>query len=81
MWVTSHELLMSPTSNVLQPQLALLRQEKGQEIHLEEQVAELVEELLVVLGERGVGDLVGLLDRVRHDRPRRLLAIPRALAA
>ena len=32
-----------------------------------------------VAGERGVGDLVGLLDRVRDDRPRRLLAIPGAV--
>ena len=31
-------------------------------------------------GERGVGDLVGLLDRVRDDRASRLLAIPGALA-
>ena len=28
-----------------------------------------------------VGQLVGLLDRVRHDRPLVLLAVPRALLA
>jgi hypothetical protein len=39
-----------------------------------------VEQLRVVAGERRVGDLVRLLDRVRHDRARRLLAIPRAVA-
>jgi hypothetical protein len=59
---------------------ALLEQER-EEIDLEEQVAELVEQLRVVGCERGVGDLVRLLDRVRDDRLCRLLAIPRALAA
>ena len=61
-----------PTSFFLERQ----RQEKA----LEEQVAELVEQLRVVGGECGVGDLVGLLDRVRDDRLRRLLAVPGAVA-
>ena len=60
---------------------AALREEQREEVRLEEQVAELVEQLRVVAGERRVGDLVGLLDRVRHDRPLGLLAIPRAVAA
>jgi hypothetical protein len=59
---------------------ALLEQQR-QETDLEEQIAELVEQLRVVGRERGVGDLVRLLDRVRDDCLRRLLAIPRALAA
>ena len=58
---------------------ALLEQER-EEVDLEEEVAELVEQLLVVAGERRVGDLVGLLDGVRHDRARGLLAVPRTLA-
>ena len=56
-------------------------QEKREEIDLEEQVAELVEQLRVVVRKRRVGDLVGLLDGVRHDRARRLLAVPGTLAA
>src|SRR4051812_8661274 len=59
---------------------ALLEQQR-QEVHLEEHVAELVEQLGVVAGVRGVGELVGLLDGVRDDRALVLLAIPRALAA
>ena len=58
-----------------------LGQEQREEVRLEEQVAELVEELRVVTRERRIRDLVGLLDRVRHDRALGLLAIPRAVAA
>ncbi|MEJ7718696.1 MAG: hypothetical protein WKF31_12300 [Thermoleophilaceae bacterium] len=58
---------------------ALLEQE-SQEVDLEEHVAELVHELLVVARVGGVGQLVGLLDRVGHDRALVLLAVPRALA-
>ena len=48
---------------------------------LKEKIAELVEELLrIVAHERRVGDLVRLLDRVRHDRAHGLLAVPRAVA-
>ena len=55
---------------------AALLQEEGEEVHLEEHVAELVEELLVVALSGGVGELVGLLDRVRNDRALVLLAVP-----
>ena len=56
--------------------------EQRQERRLEEQVAELVEQLRREAGlAHGVGDLVRLLDGVRDDRGRRLRAIPRALAA
>ena len=58
-----------------------LLQQQREEIDLEEQVAELVEQLRVVGRKCGVGDLVRLLDGVRDDRLRRLLAIPRALPA
>ena len=59
---------------------ALLEQQR-EEVRLEEQVADLVEQLRVVAGKRGVRDLVGLFDGVRDDRAGRLLAVPRALAA
>ena len=64
----------------MSPGAALLEQQR-QEVHLEEHVAELVEELGVVARVRGVGELVGLLDGVGHDRALVLLAIPRALDA
>jgi hypothetical protein len=50
-------------------------------VHLEEHVAELVEQLGVVAALGGIGQLVGLLDRVGHDRALVLLAVPGALAA
>jgi hypothetical protein len=58
---------------------AALFEKQGQEDDLEEQVAELPGELLVISGLGGVGDLVGLLDGVRDDRPHGLHAIPRAI--
>ena len=61
--------------------LGLLAQQR-QERRLEEQVAELVEQLRREPGlAHRVGDLVGLLDGVRDDRGRRLGPIPRAFAA
>src|SRR5206468_1068572 len=66
--------------NVLQVAFAPLGQEKREEVDLEEEVAQLVAQLLVVAALGGVRDLVGLLDRVRDDRPRSLLAVPRTIA-
>ena len=48
---------------------------------MEQQVAELVQQLLVAARQRSVRNLIRLLDRVRDDRLRRLLAVPRAVAA
>ena len=59
---------------------ALLEQQR-QEVDLEQHVAELVDHLRVVTAPGGVGELVGLLDRVRHDRALVLLAVPRAFHA
>src|SRR5262245_8736371 len=75
------ELRVDRARDGLEVAVALLLEEKREEVDLEEQVAELVEELRGVVGVRGVGDLVRLLDRVRHDRARRLLAVPGAVAA
>src|SRR5262249_16937566 len=61
--------------------LALLLEQQRQEVHLEEQIAELVEELSRLLGRCRVGDLVRLVGRVRDDRPRGLLSVPRAIAS
>ena len=61
------------------PASPLLEQQR-QEVDLEEQITELAAELGIVAGDRRVGDLVGLLERVRDDRQRRLLPIPGAVA-
>ena len=49
-------------------------------MNLKENVAKLVSELLVIAAVSGIGELVGLFDGVRNDRPLVLLAVPRALA-
>ena len=79
--VAPDELLVDQPRRLLEVALALLVEQQRQEVALEEQVAELVEQLLVVAGERGVRDLVRLLDGVRDDRARGLLPVPGALAA
>jgi hypothetical protein len=48
---------------------------------LEENVAELVQQLDVIPAMSGVSQLIGLLDRVRDDRALVLLAVPRTLTA
>jgi len=79
-WVPAHELRVDAARDRLEVAGAPFRQQEREEVDLEEQVAELVEQLPIVSRERSVGDLVRLLDGVRNDRLRRLLAIPRALA-
>src|SRR5205807_8729684 len=81
MGMPADELLVDRIGDGLEVPDSLLLQEQREEVDLVEQVAELVEELGVVVGERSVGDLVRLLDRVRDDRLRRLLPVPRAVAA
>ena len=49
-------------------------------MNLEEHVTELIHELGVIATPSSVGQLVCLLERVRHDRALVLLTIPRALA-
>src|SRR5918998_365123 len=58
-----------------------LLEQEGEEVDLEEHVAELVEQLRVVARGGGVGELVGLLDGVRDNRALVLLTIPGALPA
>ena len=79
--VAADELRVDRPGDRLEVAVPLLLEQQGEEIRLEEQVAELVEQLRRIAGVRGVGDLVRLLDRVRHDRPRRLLPVPGAVAA
>ena len=75
------ELVVHVPGDVGQVALALLGQELREEVDLEQEVAELVEKLLGRVRDRRVRDLVGLLDGVRDDRPRGLLAVPRTVAA
>jgi hypothetical protein len=75
------ELRVNSARYLLEVAEPALLQQQRQEVRLEEQVAQLVEELRVVAAERRVRDLVRLLDGVRDDRLRRLLAIPGAVAA
>jgi hypothetical protein len=81
MRVPADELHVNAARHVPEVAGTALLQQQREEVDLEEQVAQLVEQLRIVGRERGVGDLVGLLDRVRDDRLRRLLAIPRAVTA
>ena len=80
--VAADQLLRRPASATAarSPGPALLEQQREEE-DLEEDVAELVEQLLVVAARGRVGQLVGLLDGVRDDRALVLLAVPGALAA
>ena len=79
--VAADELGVDAARHRLEVADTLLLEQEGEEVGLEQEVAELVEQLGGVTGVGGVGDLVGLLDRVRDDRPRRLLPIPGAVAA
>jgi len=79
--VTGDELRVHAAGDALEVTRPALGEQLRQEVRLEEQVAQLVEQLRVVAREGRVRDLVGLLDRVRHDRLRGLLAVPRAVAA
>ena len=78
--MAAHELLVDRLRDVLETGAAPLRQQEREEVHLEQEVAQLVGQLRVVALDCGVGDLVRLLERVRDDRPLGLLAVPRALA-
>ena len=79
--VAADELLAHVLGDLREVAGAALLHEQRQEVHLEEDVAELVEQLGVVALVGRVGELVGLLDGVRDDRALVLLAVPRALHA
>ncbi len=78
--VPADELLVHSAGDRLQLARTPLLEQQRQEVDLEEQVTELSVQLGIVARDCRVGDLVGLLERVRNDRPRRLLPIPGALA-
>jgi hypothetical protein len=78
--VAAHELLLDPAGDRLEGAGGAFLEEQREEVGLKKEVPELVLELRVVTREGRIGDLVCLLDRVWDDRPRRLLAVPRAVA-
>ena len=78
--VPPHELLVDRAGHGGEVAGPALLEEQGEEEGLEEEIAELVDELLVVGRERRVGHLVGLLDGVRDDRLGCLRAVPGAIA-
>ncbi len=78
--VPAHELGVHVPSDRLEVPIALLAKEQGEHVDLEEEVAELVEQLRWPVAERRLGNLVRLLDGVRNDGADRLLAVPRTLA-
>ena len=79
--VPANELRVDCPRDGLQVAVALLLEQQRQKVGLEQQVAQLVEEPRGIAAVGGVGDLVGLLDRVRDDRPCSLLAIPGTVPA
>ncbi len=81
MRVAADQLLAHVLGHGGQVARAALLEQQREEVHLEEHVAELVEQLAVVAALGGLGQLVGLLDGVGDDRALVLLAVPRALAA
>ncbi len=81
MWVATDQLLAAVLGDLREIARAALLEQQREEHHLEEHVPHLVEQLGVIAVMRCVGKLIGLLDRVWHDRALVLLAIPRALAA
>jgi hypothetical protein len=78
--VPADQLLAAVLGHLGERAGAALLEEQRQEVDLEEHVPELVQQLRVVAVVGGLGELVGLLDRVRHDRALVLLAVPGALA-
>ena len=78
--MTPHELLVHVPGDALEVSSILLLEQEGEEEDLEEEVTELALQLGMVARNRSVRDLVGLLDRVRHDREGGLLPIPRAVS-
>jgi hypothetical protein len=77
--VAADQLLTAVLGHLGEAALPALLEQQREEVDLEQHVAELVQELGVVARVRRVGELVRLLDRVRHYRALVLLAVPGAL--
>ena len=77
--VAADELLGDVLGHLAEVPGAALLEQQRQEVDLKEHIAQLVEHLGVVALVGGVGQLVGLLERVGDDRALVLLAVPGAL--
>jgi hypothetical protein len=78
--VATDQLLAAVLGNLAEIARATLLEQQREKHDLEEHVSQLVKQLGVVAVVYGVSKLIGLLDRVWHDRALILLTIPRALA-
>ena len=76
--VASDELLVEAADDVVDREGAVVRGDLRVQDHLLQDVAELLDQMLVVIRLDGLHGLVGLLDHVLGDRAVRLLAVPRA---
>ena len=82
MWVTTDEFVGDALGDVGEVAGANLARHQRENEGLKQQVAELVDQFWPRWTSKcHIGQLVGLLNRVLHDRRGRLLSIPRALAA
>jgi hypothetical protein len=79
--MAADQLLAAVLGHLGEVARAALLEQQGEEVDLEQHVPQLVEDLAVVVGMHGVGQLVGLLEGVRDDRAGILLAVPGAFAA
>src|SRR5262245_12748550 len=79
--VPANELFVDEPRDGLEVVPATLLQQQGEEVDLEQEVAELVRELGIVARNRRVGHFVCLLDGVRNNRALGLLAVPGTVPA
>ncbi len=79
--VATDQLLATVLGDLAEIARTALLEQQREKHHLEEHVPQLVKQLGVVAAMGGVGKLIGLLDRVWHDRALVLLAIPGTLPA
>ena len=76
MRVAADQLLGHLLGDVAQRARSALLEQQREELDLEEDVPELIGELGVIAAVGRIGQLVGLLDGVGHDRALILLAVP-----
>ena len=80
--MSGDELVSDIVSDFLHREAArLLTGDFCVEDHLEQQITELLSKMIFVSGLDGFDRLGSLLDQVLHQRPMRLLGIPRTLVA
>ena len=76
-----HELFRQRLHDVAEFERALLLRHAGMEHDLQQEITELFAQVIEVAARDGIGDLIGLLDRIRSDGREILLQIPWATGA